>query len=229
MLVELFTSEGCSSCPPADSLLAELVRSQPVPGVRVIALAQHVDYWNGLGWKDPFSKAAFTDRQAEYVRSFHLDSSYTPQMVIDGSRQLVGNRRIEALAAIGEAGREPKAHVAVATRTSPDGGALSVEITVDGLPPGRGPAEVLLAVTERDLRSDVARGENAGRRLTHDGVVRELRRLGDVDRAGSFHTVERVVLRREWKPGNLDTVAFVQERKGRAILGAALSPAPEHP
>ena len=109
VIVELFTSEGCSDCPPADRLLAHVQRAQPVPGADVIALEEHVDYWNSQGWVDPFSSVQFTDRQSDYVHSFRLSSGpYTPQMVIEGSAQFVGSNERAALAAITKAAQDPR-------------------------------------------------------------------------------------------------------------------------
>src|SRR5580704_490614 len=111
VVVELFTSEGCSSCPPADLLLRRLEKEQPVPGVEVIPLSEHVDYWNQLGWKDPFSSGRFTDRQRQYADVFHKDGPYTPQMVVDGAPEFVGSDGPRALKTIAEAARRPKASV----------------------------------------------------------------------------------------------------------------------
>lgn len=220
VVVELFTSEGCSSCPPADALLSELVRTQPVPGVRVIALSEHVTYWNDLGWKDPFSSATFTDRQAEYVHRFGLRSNYTPQMVIDGRAEMVGSRRESVLEAIRDAAREPKAQVAV-TRL----GDSKLDVTVGAVPAGRGPIDVYLAIVENDLSSEVGRGENHGRTLRHDSVVRELHRLGQLDASGSFHAEARLEASNGWKRPNLEAVVFVQRRRDGSVAGVAVAPA----
>lgn len=225
VVVELFTSEGCSSCPPADELLADLARSQPVSGVDIIPLGEHVDYWNGLGWADPFSSAAFTERQQCYVQSFRLRSTYTPQMVVDGRQQFVGGNRARALQAIRQAAGEGKARVSVRP-TGPVSAdrAVSLEVNVTDLPrfSRGGSAGVFLALTENDLSSDVSRGENSGHKLQHHGVVRELRHIGGMDRStGSFSARPTVTLLEDWKLADLEAVVFVQERSGLAILGAA--------
>ena len=113
VLLELFTSEGCSDCPPADRLLEALDRTQSVTGAEVIVLSEHVDYWNRLGWKDPFSSPQFSARQSAYASQFHLDSVYTPQLVVDGRLQFVGSDGHEAKAAIEKESHEQKRAIAI--------------------------------------------------------------------------------------------------------------------
>ena len=211
VVVELFTSEGCSSCPAADELLLRLDDAQPFPGIEIIALSQHVDYWNRLGWRDPFSAAEFTARQQQYHTVFRTASIYTPQMVIDGRVELVGSDSGKAQRAIVEAAREPK----IGVRLEMAGDRLRVE--VKALPKQSG--EVLLAITENGLQSSVARGENAGRRLRHTAVVRRQRVLG---KAGPqpFSTAVALSLDPAWRRGSLRAVVLVQDRSSRRVLGA---------
>lgn len=224
VLVELFTSEGCSSCPPADLLLAELDENQPVSGAQVIALSEHVDYWNRLGWKDPFSSAQFTERQTDYSRTLHVEDIYTPQMIVDGQNQFVGNQRATALEAIARAAQSQKARIEAAIKSStPNSITLSIQAG-DVTEVSRGDrADVLLAITESGLMSNVARGENAGRRLTHSAVTRSLVTLGTIE--GKDFSAEQVVhLDSAWKRVRLKAVVLVQERGSRRILGAAAIP-----
>jgi hypothetical protein len=229
VVVELFTSEGCSSCPPADALLARLDEAQPIGGAEVIPLAMHVDYWNDLGWRDPFSSAQFSERQGEYAAAFGNDGVYTPQMVVDGVKEFAGGNERVALEALNNAAREPKAEVKLAREAAQPGDAaqssgparISVEIEK---PPKRTEGDavyVLLAVTESGLASDVARGENSGRRLTHVGVVRVLKTLGSLTDAGAFKTEAVVPLEKSWRRENLRAVVFAQERGTRRVLAAA--------
>jgi len=213
VLVELFTSEGCSSCPPADQVLADLGREQPVPGAEVIILSQHVDYWNRLGWRDPLSASEFSDRQRDFARTFRRDGVYTPQMVVDGRQEHVGSDAPAAREMIAAAARQPKAAVSL----SMDGDRLKIEIGALPLDPGE-VADVQLALTEDGLKSRVVRGENEGRTLWHRGVVRRLSRIGVADSRG-FSVATPLVLDPRWKRGKLRAVAFVQRRGSGGILG----------
>ena len=166
VVVELFTSEGCSSCPPADAFLTDLARGRP----DVLPLAFHVTYWNSLGWKDPFSFAAATERQARYGTRFG-DGSYTPEMVIDGRKGLVGSQRSAAEAAIASA--QAGAHTAASMSVARNAGSMSIEIGA-----GSGSGRVLLVGFDPEHRTAVGRGENSGRLLTESNIVRSIRVVG---------------------------------------------------
>jgi hypothetical protein len=216
VVLELFSSEGCNSCPRADAYLSTLDRLQPVDGVTVIALEEHVDYWDGLGWRDPFASPAFGERQSAYARVLADHGVFTPELVLDGREVLPGDDAAAA-AAMQRDAREPRAHVAVRR----DGGRVVVDVT-DVPPPGDSAddaAEVLLAVTESGLESDVAAGENEGRRLKHAPVVRALRVLGRVA-SGAFHADVPLDAVFAWKPRALRVVAFVQRARSHRIVGA---------
>jgi len=224
VVVELFTSEGCSSCPPADELLKRLTETQPVAGAEVIALEQHVDYWNRLGWADPFSAEEFSARQGTYADTFGSMGVYTPQMIIDGQTEFPGGNQPKAQAAIANAARTPKATISLAQSgaTKPEGVPLSVR--VEKLPTTKADDtfEVLLAITEDGLRTDVPRGENAGRQLEHAAVVRELSTLGQISPRDTqpFAAQPVVALSEKWQLKNLRAVVFVQEHTSRRVLGA---------
>ena len=168
VLVELFTSQGCSSCPPADAVLRELGRRPDV-----LALGFHVDYWDSLGWADPYASPQFTARQQRYAGQ-HDWQVYTPQLVIDGQRSLVGSRRSAAEDGIVAAGKARRTAVASIVR---DGAAVRVDIgkADDGSAAG----EVWLISFDAERTTAIARGENAGRRIVYPNVVRSIRRLGD--------------------------------------------------
>ena len=224
VIVELFTSEGCSSCPPADALLARLDKTQPVEGAEVIPLALHVDYWNHLGWSDPFSSRQFSERQGEYAAAFSKADVYTPQMVVDGVKEFNGSNSSLAQEAIGKAAREPKGEVLITRAPSQSEGFVRVTARIDKFPkPTDGEAaDVLLAVTESGLASDVARGENSGRKLTHVGVVRSLKSLGGLPEApgDTFKAETEVPVEKGWRRENLRAVVFAQERGTRRVLAA---------
>ena len=226
VIVELFTSEGCSSCPPADAVLTQLQKTQPVAGAEVIALSEHVDYWNYIGWSDPFSSAVFSARQETYAQAFRNERIYTPQMIVDGQTEFVGNSLDKAREVIAKAARAPKAEVRITIpKPEKDEGAIRLGVSVKQVPTiTKGDvAEVILVITEDKLSSNVSRGENSGRKLAHTAVVREMRALGAVDPATkSFESETTVVIANSWKRDDLRVVVFVQERAHRRVLGAAV-------
>jgi len=220
VLVELFTSEGCSSCPPADTVLAGLERTQSVSGARVVPLGLHVDYWDGIGWPDPFSSAQSTQRQRAYAP---LGSgSYTPQAVIDGRAETIGSRKGMVEAAIAEAAKRPHASVGIKVAPHPDPAApFDVVLDIGALPAGSASdAEVLVALTQNAVRVDVKRGENAGKVLEHTAVARQLVVAGPTPAAGASLKA-RLEVPSGVAPKELRVVAFVQERASRHILGTA--------
>lgn len=214
VVVELFTSEGCSSCPPADRLLRELHRKQPVRGVEIIVLSEHVDYWNRLGWVDPFSDKQFSRRQDWYSTRWPL-RLYTPQAVIDGEVERVGSEAGLILEAVRTLSKRKKglAHVRIV-----DGKAA---VRISDLPRSQG-ADVLLAVLEDGLETEVLRGENKGRTLAHTAVVRQLRTVGEVEPGGTEWAADvPIMLEPGWAEENLRLAVLVQERGSRRIIGAA--------
>ncbi|HSB64861.1 MAG TPA: DUF1223 domain-containing protein [Thermoanaerobaculia bacterium] len=221
VLVELFTSEGCSSCPPADLALARLERTQPVAGAQIVPLSLHVDYWNRLGWADPFSSESFSARQSDYSRAWGKNRVYTPQVVVDGYVELLGSDETKARRAVEEAARRPKTAIELSRTASGSGPALRIRVRVmPPVAPGD-TAELLLALTEDGLASDVSRGENAGRQLVHIAVVRDLAVVGALRPGASFETERPLHLNADWKRNALHAVAFIQERKSRKVLGVA--------
>lgn len=214
VVVELFTSEGCSSCPPADDLLIRLEKEQPVPGANILALSEHVDYWDGIGWRDRFSSPAFTARQQRYAAALHARGAYTPQMVVDGSEEFVGSDPFHAADAVARAARSPKARVGLLCHGA------SLRIEVDSLPAGVQDAAVLLALTESGLSSDVRSGENRGRLMRHAQVVRSLESAGRISK-GRFSGEHRLHPAAWANPAALSAVALVQEIRTMRIVGAA--------
>jgi hypothetical protein len=227
VLVELFTSEGCSSCPPADKLLAHIDAGQPVSGADAIILEEHVDYWDDQGWRDPFASAAATQRQKEYAFTLHAEV-YTPQMIVDGRTEILGSDENAAQRAIQIAVGAPKTELDLSWvgATSTMGGPKLLRVRarkLSGADAGSGKnAEVFLAITESHLHSDVRRGENAGKGLEHDGVVRKLTSLGKASGTGdySFDAQSAVKLSPDWKRENIRIVAFVQDTHTRRIYAA---------
>jgi hypothetical protein len=197
VVVELFTSQSCSSCPPADSLLGELAHSSDV-----IALGFHISYWDGPGWKDPFSSQSSTDRQRAYSRLFHLGQVYTPQMVVDGAREMVGSDRQEVLAAVGDARPEAITPVTFAADRR--------SVTI-GAGDGRGSVLLVRFAQERTTR--VARGENARRTLQDANAVESLASLGSWDGSPLRFAIE--------PPAAGEGIAVLVQAADGRMLGAA--------
>jgi len=216
--VELFTSEGCSSCPPADELLGHLRQDLSAKNIQVIPLGFHVDYWDGLGWKDRFSSAGFTQRQERYAKALKVDGPYTPEMVVDGEVEFVGNDAGRAQSTIRQqASQLETAQVKIA---SADADQLKIQAKGPAAPSGSGNALVMLAITEDNLTTQVGSGENGGRTLHHAAVVRELRELGKLHE-GSFEGTAQIKLEKEWKLQDLRAIVFVQNGPSGKIEGAS--------
>ena len=230
VVVELFTSEGCSSCPPADEVLMKLSRMQNVSNARVIVLGEHVDYWNNLGWVDPFSSPQFRARQNDYAQAFKVESVYTPQMVVNGRAEFVGDDIARAASEIGRVAAQPSATVNLkAVRNPKDQDLVDLAVNIRDLPSitirgkrGVAPVDVFLAVTEDNLTSNVQHGENAGHTLRHAAVVRSFGVIGGMDPREKDQVVLNPTLKipSNWKRRDLHAVVFVQERSTRYILGA---------
>lgn len=213
LVVELFTSEGCSSCPPADALLASLEKQGSFDGRPIIVLGEHVDYWNGLGWHDRFSSAAFTERQQEYAR--HLGAEvYTPQMIVNGRTEFVGNDP----AALRKAFTAPENSAA---------DSITLDVSRDNvahvsIANASHNSRVFLAITETNLTTSVRGGENKNRELHHAGVVRELRDIGNANR--KFSANIPLKLNPTWNRANILVIAFTQQGDAGPIDGAASAP-----
>ncbi|HEY0565767.1 MAG TPA: DUF1223 domain-containing protein, partial [Terriglobales bacterium] len=173
VLVELFTSEGCSSCPPADELLARLDREQSIDGSDVIVLGEHVDYWDRLGWKDRFSSPTYTQRQTAYAERLGLDSAYTPQAVVNGRTELVASDSAKLRRAVTDNAHPSQVDIALTQEGE------SVHVRAKPLADFSN-AHVFLAITQSGATSEVKSGENGGRTLHHAPVVLQFSDLGPV-------------------------------------------------
>jgi hypothetical protein len=220
VVVELFTSEGCSSCPPADALLQEFDR-RAFPGAQLIVLSEHVDYWNHIGWQDPYSAAAFSHRQTAYGNRLGLESVYTPQMIVDGSDEFVGSSAQDAEKALEKAAAANKIPVKI-TEVGLKGNVLQAHLEIGEAPRDVRSADVVLAVALDHAESQVEAGENSGRRLTHVAVVRALVKAGSIDAGQSFSKDVTVQLDKVVEPVDLRVIAFVQEKGQGKIRGATL-------
>lgn len=218
VVVELFTSEGCSSCPPADALLKAMDSAQPIPGVHLIVLEEHVDYWDDQGWKDPFSSHEITLRQTDYTQRLHVREPYTPEMVVDGMYEFTGNDRVRAAEAL----KNAMALATVSVRISSiavENGKLRAHIETDQVPEK---ADVMVALVLDHAESQVLRGENGGHHLEHVAVLANLSKVGKTDKGRPFSKDITLGSKSLTQPCRL--IAFLQESGQGKIVGAAVEP-----
>lgn len=214
VLVELFTSQGCSSCPPADQVLEALAAEAKDGGSAVVALSYHVDYWNRLGWRDPYSQAAFSDRQRVYSQHINDRGVYTPQLVINGRSGHIGSRQREVQAAIATA--EPLSiQIETSVRPSEQTGSIDIDYQLSAFPER---ANLQLALVSTQVDNDVPRGENRGRHLSHTNVVRE---LTTIEAEGPTGTYTYNLPDDVQDDGELAVVLFVQDARTMAIQGTS--------
>jgi hypothetical protein len=216
VLVELFTSEGCSSCPPADALLAKLDHDQPIQNAEIIVLGEHVDYWESVHWHDRFASSQYTDRQKLYGQRLRFDEVYTPQMVVDGSNQFVGNDAAHAVRAITQAAQTPKLPLSLA-RPVVDGRRISSSVSA---PPTESHGDLYAALVDISDTTEVRGGENGGRRLQHAGVVRNLQKIGNLKDLGTKPLAFTLKSPGDANLAAMRVVVFAQQNGQGNILGA---------
>jgi hypothetical protein len=228
ILVELFTSEGCSSCPPADALLEKMDALQPIPGTQLIVLSEHVDYWNQDGWTDPFSSASITDRQNAYVRALGLKTPFTPQFLVDGTEELKANNNEQVFQLLQKAASVPKVPMRLASVSVEPGNLANVRGRVESdVSSEKHKADVYVAVALDHAESQVSRGENNGRHLSHVAVMTELTKVGKLEPGKSLGQDFRIKLKLPGpRPMNLRIVAFAQESGPGKVIGVVLKSVP---
>ena len=225
VVLELFTSQGCSSCPPADRLLSALGQDETLQN-QVIPLAYHVDYWNHIGWRDPFSSAAWSDRQGDYAQALQTGRLYTPQLVVNGRRALVGSDERQARSAITKALADPTAATvqlsAIPAQDRTDRVHIGVAVTF-AAPVAVPMLDVMVALFENNLATDVRSGENARRRLQNDHVVRHLERSFALATDPDVRQEKQITL--DLPPGadqhHLGVAVFLQDPASMHIYGAS--------
>ena len=224
VLVELFTSEGCSSCPPADIILQRLDEFQPIEGAQLIVLSEHVTYWDHDGWKDPNSSQALTDRQASYETALGEKEVFTPQFVVDGDHEVLINHIDLMENVLKKAKDEPKIPIRIAdVKVDPaDPTILRAHVDTDANSEKHN-ADVYIAVALGHVESQVLKGENGGKHLVHVAVVQQLTKVGKLSKGKSFAQDVQLKLKPGTDPRNVRIVAFVQESGPGKLLGAAQS------
>jgi hypothetical protein len=227
VLIELFTSEGCSSCPPADKLLAQMDSYQRADLGQLIVLSEHVDYWDHDGWEDPFSDPSLTDRQNGYARMLGLSTVYTPQLVVDGTSELKLGEQGQVSQTLLKASSVPKISISIGPIRvdSGDPAEIHAEIDADGSAEVQS-SDVFLAVALNRAETHVLHGENAGRVLTHVAVVQQLIRLGKLEKRSKFSKEFQVKLKPGTDPNNVRLIAFAQSPGSGKVVGVALRKMP---
>lgn len=223
IVIELFTSEGCSSCPPVDNWAAWIDGAQPVPGAEVIILSEHVDYWNSEGWKDPFSSALFSERQREYAESIGLSGIFTPQVVVDGNDEMNPRDGKQVKETLNREARAEMLPVRIESVTVTPGqpGVVTGRVAADATGQ-KHTGDVYVALTMRRTLTDVLAGENDGKKLTNVDVVRELVKVGRLKKGDTFDEPFKVTLWPGADAGNVRVIAFVQEPGMGKVVGAAM-------
>jgi hypothetical protein len=223
VLVELFTSEGCSSCPPADAWLQQMDSSQPVSGVHLIVLSEHVDYWDHDGWKDRYSSHFFTDRQNDYVRALALKSAYTPMVLVDGTTEVHVNDEAQVTRGFQSVVAARKVPIRVSSiefeGTNP--ATMRAHVEADGRS-AEHKGDIFVALALDHAESQVAHGENGGRHLTHVSVAQELTKIGRLEKGKLFSQDVRLQLKAGMDASNTRVIVFVQESGPGKVLGAAV-------
>lgn len=220
MLIELFTAEGCSSCPPADHFLAQLDGAQPIQGAHLIVLSEHVDYWDRQGWPDRYASKAFTERQTAYERSLKVSEPFTPQFVVDGTTDMRLSRRERIGQQLGAAAASPKIPVSIESLHLGGGTAPAISgVVLVTRPAGGRPCDLFVAVALDHADTEVLRGENRGQHLTHVAVLRELASVGTVAPGVESRQPFSVALSAGLS-APLRVIAFVQQPGPGAVLGA---------
>jgi hypothetical protein len=221
ILMELFTSEGCSSCPPVDNWVERLDAAQPVAGAEIIVLSEHVDYWDHDGWKDPFSSAAITERQKAYVQNLGLSDVYTPQIVVDGAFEVKPSDPQQTSQNLTKAAGTPMIPVRLSS-TAVGAGSLTGRIEADGSTQKKN-ADVFVAVALDKTLTDVLAGENDGKKLENIAVVKEMVKVGKLEKGRSFDQPFSIKLWPGADPANLRVIAFVQESGPGRVVGAGMT------
>jgi len=222
VLVELFTSEGCSSCPPADALLEKMDALEPIPGTQLIVLSEHVDYWNHDGWTDSFSSPSITERQSAYVRALGLKTPFTSQFLVDGTEPLQASDAEQVVQLLRKAASAPKLAMRLASVTVEPGNPAIVRGRIESdVSSEKHRSDVYVAIALDHAESQVSRGENNGRHLTHVAVLTELAKVGKLETGKSFGQDFRIKLPGP-APTNLRIVAFAQESGPGKVFGAIL-------